>query len=88
MLEAEIGRQLKFHPDAEALLDDGLMIQDLVAGAVRRAFENFEGRPENVSFREWILSEVDGAIDEVTASAEARMAAEEEGGLVSGEEPA
>ncbi len=69
MLEAEIGRRLKFHPLAEELLGDRLVIGNIVAAVVRGAYDNFEARPENVSFREWILGSVDDVIDQAAAEA-------------------
>ncbi len=60
-----VARRLKFHPDADALLDEAFSLRDLVDRVLRRAWEGFELRPENVSFREWVLGQVDPAIEEV-----------------------
>lgn len=64
-VEAEIGRRLKFHPDAEARLGDEFTIQDLVEGVVFYAFENFVSRPGNVPLRDWMMSSVDYVIDDM-----------------------
>lgn len=69
MVEAEIGRRLKFHPDAEALLGDGLVIQDLVDSVLYYSFENYEAKPQNVPLREWIFSNIDICIDEAVKEA-------------------
>ncbi|MEZ0228744.1 MAG: hypothetical protein ACAI25_08980 [Planctomycetota bacterium] len=69
MLEAEIPRRMKFHPDAEALLGDAFNFDDIVATIVFHAFANFTARTQNVPFREWLISYVDYAIDELTKQA-------------------
>jgi hypothetical protein len=45
------------------------VIGNIVAAVVRGAYDNFEARPENVSFREWILGSVDDVIDQAAAEA-------------------
>jgi hypothetical protein len=70
MVEAEIGRRLKFHPDAEALLGGPFVIQDIVEDVLIYAFENYMARPENVPFREWLLSNIDLCIDELVRDAQ------------------
>jgi hypothetical protein len=69
-VEAEIGRRLKFHPDAEALLADEFVIQDLVEEVLHQAFERLGARPDRVTFKDWILGLVDPAIEEVVAAAQ------------------
>jgi ribosome-associated translation inhibitor RaiA len=69
MLEAEIGRRMKFHADGEALVGDAFNFEDIVETIVFHSFGNFMARPENVPFREWILSHVDFAIDELVKDA-------------------
>ncbi len=69
MIEAEVGRRIKFHPDAEALLGRELTFDDIVEAVIFDAFEGFLGRPENVSFREWILAKIDPCIDETARGA-------------------
>jgi hypothetical protein len=63
-LQAEIARRMKFHPDAEALVGESFVFDDVIETALRRASEGAPSRPENVPFREWVLSMVDEAIDE------------------------
>ena len=69
MLEAEVARRIKFHPDAEALVGDAFTFDDVIEAIVFDAFENFVARPENVPLREWLLSKIDDTIDEVAKDA-------------------
>ncbi len=64
-LEAEVARRIKFHEDAEALLGDAFTFDDIIESVIFSSFEHFMARPENVPFREWILSYIDVAIDEL-----------------------
>jgi len=68
MIEAEVARRIKFHPDAEALVGDAFTFDDVVEAVIFYAFEHFMAKPENVPFREWILGTVDLCIDEIAGA--------------------
>jgi hypothetical protein len=66
-IEAELGRRLKRHPDAEALLGDEFLIADLVEGVIVRAYDGFAERPASGSFQEWLWKQIDPVVDELVA---------------------
>jgi hypothetical protein len=64
-----VARQLKFHPDADALLDEAFSLPDIYDRVLRRAWESFAVWPVNVTFREWLIGQVDPAIEDVARAA-------------------
>jgi hypothetical protein len=74
-VEAEIGRRLKYHPEAEALLEDAFVIQDLVENVLLWGYRHFVTRPENVPLRDWLFGAIDPAIDEVVRAVQQSRAA-------------
>jgi ribosome-associated translation inhibitor RaiA len=69
MLEAEIPRRIKFDAEAEALVGDAFNFDDIIESVIFYSFEHFTARPENVPFREWMLSHIDEAIAELVREA-------------------
>lgn len=76
MLGAEIGRRIKFHPTAEALLGERFHFDDIIEAVIWHSFEYFEAKPANVPFRDFVLQAIDYCIVEVAKEA---MRADEEG---------
>jgi len=63
-VEAELGRRLKRHADAEALLGDEFLIADLVEGVIRRAYENYADRAASTPIHEWLFHSIDPIVEE------------------------
>jgi hypothetical protein len=78
-VESAVSRRIKFHPEADALLGDGLVIHDIVDAVLVDAFHAYGSKPDATSFREWLLGLVDPAIEEAARAVRAIRATTEPG---------
>jgi hypothetical protein len=61
-LRLRVGRWVQRYPEAQAQVGDGLLIGDLVEEVYLNAFEQFEQKPAEVRFRDWLEGLIDPSL--------------------------
>jgi ribosome-associated translation inhibitor RaiA len=61
-VRAQVGRWVERYPEVAARLGAGLNIEDLVEDVFLSAFEDYEYRPEEIRFGEWLGRYIDMAV--------------------------